>query len=98
MDCGTDFSVYHLCSTLLFIAGILVFIAWQPLGQPNPSVANLALAIVLEIVWIVQAFFSFWQDTRCLRFDFLCFGRIELTRSTEGERLSLLPLRLFMFV
>ncbi|QIX01269.1 hypothetical protein AMS68_006786 [Peltaster fructicola] len=48
--------------SILFIAGILVFIAWQPLGQPNPQVANLALAIVLEIVWVVQAFFSWWQD------------------------------------
>lgn len=48
--------------SILFIASILVFIAWQPLGQPNPAIANLALAIVLAIVWVVQAFFSFWQD------------------------------------
>lgn len=45
----------------MFIAAILVFIAWRPLGQP-PAPANLALAIVLVIVWIVQASFSFWQD------------------------------------
>jgi sodium/potassium-transporting ATPase subunit alpha len=46
---------------ILFIAAILVFIAWKPLGQP-PALANLALAIVLVIVWVVQAAFSFWQD------------------------------------
>ncbi|WPH03057.1 Hypothetical protein R9X50_00593100 [Acrodontium crateriforme] len=46
---------------ILFIAAILVFIAWKPLGQP-PAVANLALAIVLVFVWVAQAAFSFWQD------------------------------------
>ncbi|KAF2399720.1 calcium ATPase [Trichodelitschia bisporula] len=47
--------------TVLFIASVLVFIAWKPLGQP-PAIANLALAIVLGIVWIVQAAFAFYQD------------------------------------
>nr|POE79899.1 isoform 3 of sodium/potassium-transporting atpase subunit alpha-1 [Quercus suber] len=46
---------------ILFVAAILVFIAWKPLGQP-PQVANLALAIVLVLVWVIQAAFSFWQD------------------------------------
>lgn len=46
--------------SILFIASILVFIAWKPLGQP-PQVANLALAIVLAIVWVIQAAFSFYQ-------------------------------------
>jgi hypothetical protein len=46
---------------ILFIAAILVFIAWKPLGEPAPAVANLALAIVLVIVWIAQASFNFWQ-------------------------------------
>ncbi|KAK0345692.1 hypothetical protein LTR02_005256 [Friedmanniomyces endolithicus] len=47
--------------SILFVAAILVFIAWKPLGQP-PSPANLALAIVLLLVWVIQASFSFWQD------------------------------------
>jgi sodium/potassium-transporting ATPase subunit alpha len=46
---------------ILFVACILVFIAWKPLGDP-PAVANLALAIVLAFVWVAQAAFSFWQD------------------------------------
>lgn len=41
--------------SILFIAAILVFIAWKPLGNPDPAVANLALAIVLVAVWIIQA-------------------------------------------
>nr|OQO31842.1 hypothetical protein B0A51_00848 [Rachicladosporium sp. CCFEE 5018] len=47
---------------ILFIAAILVFIAWKPLGEPNPAIANLALAIVLILVWVAQAAFSFYQD------------------------------------
>lgn len=48
--------------SILFVAAILVFISWKPLGEPNPAVANLALAIVLVAVWLIQAAFSFWQD------------------------------------
>ena len=47
--------------TVLLIASILVFVAWQPLGQP-PAVANLALAIVLLAVFFIQAAFNMWQD------------------------------------
>ena len=43
------------------MASILVFIAWKPLGEPNPAVANLALGIVLAIVFFAQALFSFAQ-------------------------------------
>lgn len=46
---------------VLFVACILVFIAWKPLGEPNPAVANLALGIVLAIVFFAQAAFSFVQ-------------------------------------
>ncbi|KAK7523160.1 uncharacterized protein IWZ02DRAFT_433101 [Phyllosticta citriasiana] len=45
---------------ILLGASILVFIAWKPLGDP-PAVANLALAIVLTIVFFVQAGFNFYQ-------------------------------------
>jgi sodium/potassium-transporting ATPase subunit alpha len=48
--------------SILFVASILVFIAWRPLGDPAPQIANLALAIVLAVVWVIQAGFSFWQD------------------------------------
>jgi len=46
---------------LLLLGGILVFISWKPLGQPA-SQANLALAIVLILVFIIQAAFNAWQD------------------------------------
>ncbi|TKX27473.1 cation-transporting ATPase-like protein [Elsinoe australis] len=47
--------------SILFVASVLVFIAWKPLGNP-PAIANLALAIVLILVWVIQAAFTFWQD------------------------------------
>ncbi|CAO2657571.1 Nn.00g036970.m01.CDS01 [Neocucurbitaria sp. VM-36] len=47
--------------SILLVAGVLVFIAWKPLGNP-PAVANLALACVLVAVWIIQAAFNAWQD------------------------------------
>jgi sodium/potassium-transporting ATPase subunit alpha len=46
--------------SVLFIAAILVFVSWKPLGQP-PLLANLALGIVLVVVWLIQAAFSFFQ-------------------------------------
>lgn len=48
--------------SILLIGGILVFISWKPLGEPNPAQANLALAIVLLIVFVIQALFNMWQD------------------------------------
>ena len=39
-----------------------MFISWKPLGEPNPAQSNLALAVVLLVVFIVQAAFNAWQD------------------------------------
>jgi sodium/potassium-transporting ATPase subunit alpha len=47
--------------SILLIGCILVFVSWKPLGQP-PAQANLALAIVLLAVFIIQAAFNAWQD------------------------------------
>ncbi|KAF8154699.1 sodium-potassium ATPase [Crassisporium funariophilum] len=48
--------------SLLFAAAIVCFIAWKPLGEPNPAPANLALAVVLLLVLMIQAVFNAWQD------------------------------------
>ncbi|KAL4973582.1 hypothetical protein BDW66DRAFT_168478 [Aspergillus desertorum] len=47
--------------SILLGGGVLVFVAWKPLGDP-PAEANLALAIVLVAVWVIQAAFNGWQD------------------------------------
>lgn len=48
--------------SLLLVASIVCFIAWKPLGKPKPEVSNLALAVVLLLVLVIQAFFNAWQD------------------------------------
>ncbi|KAF8503943.1 sodium-potassium ATPase [Hysterangium stoloniferum] len=48
--------------SLLLLASIICFIAWKPLGEPAPLVSNLALAVVLLIVIVLQAIFNAWQD------------------------------------
>lgn len=47
---------------LLLGASIIVFISWKPLGEPNPQVSVLALAVVLLIVLVLQALFNAYQD------------------------------------
>ncbi|KAK6222710.1 hypothetical protein LQW54_000891 [Pestalotiopsis sp. IQ-011] len=47
---------------VLLVGAVLVFVSWKPLGEPNPAIANLALAIVLLAVFFIQAGFNMWQD------------------------------------
>ncbi|KAI1262637.1 hypothetical protein F5Y18DRAFT_396864 [Xylariaceae sp. FL1019] len=51
---------------VLLVGGILVFVSWKPLGSP-PSLANLALAIVLLAVFLIQAAFNAFQDWSSFR-------------------------------
>ncbi|XDG04654.1 hypothetical protein ABKA04_004269 [Annulohypoxylon sp. FPYF3050] len=46
---------------VLLVGAVLVLISWKPLGQP-PSLANLALGIVLVAVFFIQAAFNMFQD------------------------------------
>ncbi|KAJ3019528.1 hypothetical protein HKX48_002005 [Thoreauomyces humboldtii] len=46
---------------LLWVAALMCFIAWKPLGSP-PDPLNLYLAIVILIVILIQALFTAYQD------------------------------------
>ncbi|KAI0246247.1 sodium-potassium ATPase [Lactifluus subvellereus] len=48
--------------SLLLAASFVCFLAWKPLGNPNPQASNLALAVVLLVVVFLQAIFNAWQD------------------------------------
>jgi len=48
--------------SLLLGASVVCFLAWKPLGNPNPQASNLALAVVLLVVVVLQAAFNAWQD------------------------------------
>jgi sodium/potassium-transporting ATPase subunit alpha len=54
--------------SVLLIGGVLVTITYKPLGNPNPQIANLALAIVLYTVFVIQALFNAWQDWSSSRY------------------------------
>jgi sodium/potassium-transporting ATPase subunit alpha len=51
----------------------------RPLGDPNPAVANLALAVVLLIVIAIQACFNAWQG----KFTALNSARITTDHLTD---------------
>ncbi|PWN42087.1 K, P-type ATPase [Ceraceosorus guamensis] len=48
--------------SLLIGGAIICFLAWKPLGNPNPQASNLALAVVLLIVVVLTTIFNAWQD------------------------------------
>lgn len=48
--------------SILIIAAIISTLAYKPIGEPDPQVSNLALAIVLVIVVLLQTFFNAYQD------------------------------------
>ncbi|KAJ7211563.1 hypothetical protein GGX14DRAFT_534540 [Mycena pura] len=56
------FYIFGGFGSLLFVGSIFCFIAWRPLGDPNPSAPNLALGVVLLVVIVIQAMFNAWQD------------------------------------
>ena len=45
---------------ILLVGSVLVFVFWKLLGEP-PTQANLALAIVLLAVFMIQAGFNAWR-------------------------------------
>jgi sodium/potassium-transporting ATPase subunit alpha len=47
---------------ILWPAAIACFLAWKPLGNPNPDPANLGLAIILLLVILVSVLFNAYQD------------------------------------
>ncbi|OIW27831.1 Na+/H+/K+ antiporter P-type ATPase [Coniochaeta ligniaria NRRL 30616] len=75
---------------ILLTGAVLVFLAWKPLGQP-PALANLALAIVLVGVFVLQGTFNMFQDWSTSRVMASIKGMLPedcLTRR-EGENASI---------
>lgn len=51
------FYVFGGFGSVLFIGAVLCFVAWKPLGLPNPQASNLALAVILIVVIVIQTAF-----------------------------------------
>ncbi|KAK9358121.1 hypothetical protein V1504DRAFT_306765 [Lipomyces starkeyi] len=73
----------------LLVSSILVLVSWKPLGQP-PDVANLALALVLFGVFVVQGGFNAWQDFSSSRVMASITGMLpdECQLLREGNRIT----------
>jgi sodium/potassium-transporting ATPase subunit alpha len=78
--------------SVLLIGGILVTITYEPLGNPDPQTANLALAIVLYAVFVIQALFNAWQDWSSSRTMASITGMLpdECFALRDGNRVELL--------
>ena len=51
-------------NVIMWLAALLCFLCWQPLGGDNPSAYNLVLTIFLFVVIMVQSTISFIQQCR----------------------------------
>jgi len=54
-------------NSILWLAGILAFIAYQPLGAPTPSITNLGLGVVLFLVIIFNAILNVYQEIKSIK-------------------------------
>lgn len=51
-------------NVILWIACILTFLAYKPFGEPNPSITNLALAVVLLLVITCNSLLNVYQEIK----------------------------------
>ena len=54
-------------SIILWVAAIMIFLSWQPLGSiggATPQLVNLGVSIVIVIVILISAVFNFTQEVR----------------------------------
>ncbi|CAF4907246.1 unnamed protein product [Rotaria sp. Silwood1] len=54
-------------NAILWIASILTFLAYKPFGEPNPSITNLALAIVLILVITFNSMLNVYQEIKSIK-------------------------------
>ncbi|KAH6568958.1 hypothetical protein BASA50_007993 [Batrachochytrium salamandrivorans] len=55
---------------LLWVACIVSFISWKPLGEPNPQIINLGVAVLLLVIIFISAgFYAFvdWNASRIMK-------------------------------
>lgn len=52
---------------ILWVAGIFAFLAYKPFGEPNPSIANLALGVILALVIISNSLLNVVQEIKSSR-------------------------------
>lgn len=54
-------------NSILWVAGLLAFLAYKPFGGPNPSVTNLGLGIVLILVVVCNSILNVYQEMKSIK-------------------------------
>ena len=54
-------------NSILWVAGVLAFLAYKPFGGPNPGVTNLGLGIVLVLVVICNSILNVYQEMKSIK-------------------------------
>ena len=54
-------------NTILWVAGILAFLAYKPFAEPNPSITNLALGVVLILVVTFNSILNVYQQIKSIK-------------------------------
>jgi sodium/potassium-transporting ATPase subunit alpha len=52
---------------ILWFGGVLAFLAYKPFGEPNPSITNLALGVVLLIVITCNSILNVYQQLKSIK-------------------------------
>ncbi|CAF1191376.1 unnamed protein product [Adineta steineri] len=52
---------------ILWFGGILAFLAYKPFGEPNPSITNLALGVVLILVITCNSILNVYQQLKSIK-------------------------------
>jgi sodium/potassium-transporting ATPase subunit alpha len=54
-------------NSILWFAGILAILTYEPLGGPNPEITNLALGLLLFIVIICNSILNVYQEVKSIK-------------------------------
>jgi sodium/potassium-transporting ATPase subunit alpha len=54
-------------NSILWVGGILAFVAYEPLGGSSPSTTNLGLGVILFLVIIFNAILNFSQEIKSIK-------------------------------
>lgn len=52
---------------ILWVAGVFAFLAYKPFGEPNPSIANLALGVILAVVIVSNSLLNVFQQLKSMK-------------------------------
>ena len=52
---------------ILWVAGVFAFLAYKPLGEPHPSIANLALGVILAVVIVSNSLLNVYQQLKSMK-------------------------------